>query len=204
MRFPPILAIFGLRHIAFSATFAPGMNNNQHSSPYPRVSIQSMTPDEYSNGGASLSISYGYASTPFGEILIASTPRGVCSLEFADNREEALESLRAKFPNARFLPAPYESHPEQITLHLKATPFQLKVWSALLTIPVGATATYGSIAQAIGQPGASRAVGAAVGANPVALLIPCHRVILSTGRTGNYHWGPFRKQAILAWESAHK
>jgi len=179
------------------------------------VNIEGMTPAEYRNGGSNLSINYSFAESPFGNILVASTNKGVCHMAFNEDEVAALEVLKAKFPNAAFskkldmiqqnalfifqhdwskLPA--------IKLHLKGTDFQLKVWETLLKIPMGQLATYGSIAQQIEKPAASRAVGTAIGANPVAFLIPCHRVIQSTGIFGGYMWGNTRKTAIIGWEAA--
>ncbi len=179
------------------------------------ISIEGMTPGEYKNGGENLSINYSFAQTPFGVILAASTPKGICHLAFADNETDAVNVLMQKFPNAlykhlqdthhqkaftAFLHEP--SSAEKIKLHLKGTAFQLKVWEALLNIPAGNLVTYGSIAKIIASPKASRAVGSAVGDNPVAYIIPCHRVIQSTGVLGNYHWGSNRKAAMVGWEMA--
>jgi AraC family transcriptional regulator of adaptative response/methylated-DNA-[protein]-cysteine methyltransferase len=179
------------------------------------VNIEGMTPAEYKNGGQALTINYSFAESPFGNILVASTAKGICHLAFADNKEEALVGLHHQFPNAQY----YQmvDHVQQeamfifqkdwsklsnIKLHLKGTAFQLKVWEALLKIPMGGLETYGSLAKDIQLPSASRAVGSAVGDNPVAFLIPCHRVIRSTGEFGQYHWGSTRKTAIIGWEAA--
>ena len=179
------------------------------------INIEGMTPAEYKNGGQALSINYSFAETPFGNILVASTPKGICYMAFAEGREDALSLLKAKFPNATYCQV--VDHTQQdalfifkkdwsqlsnIKLHLKGTNFQLKVWEALLNIPMGGLSTYSSIAKTIQQPTASRAVGSAVGDNPVAFLIPCHRVIRSTGETGEYHWGSTRKSAMIGWEAA--
>ncbi len=179
------------------------------------VNIEGMTPAEYKNGGAQLRIEYGFLKSPFGKILVASTPKGICFLAFADHEGQAFKSLQKTFPKAIFLQKKNAQHKavEQffhskqgalspITLHVKGTPFQLKVWSALLKIPTGGLSTYGTIAKSIGNSSAMRAVGTAVGDNPVAYLIPCHRVIRSTGIFGNYHWGSGRKVAMIGWESA--
>jgi AraC family transcriptional regulator of adaptative response/methylated-DNA-[protein]-cysteine methyltransferase len=179
------------------------------------VNIEGMTPGEYKNGGEDLSINYSYAESPFGNILVASTPKGICHMAFADNEKDALAALKKNFPNARYQQmldmlqqnALYIfTHDwkklNKIKLHLKGTDFQLKVWEALLKIPMGQLATYGSIAGEIKKPAASRAVGSAIGSNPVAFLIPCHRVIQSTGIFGGYMWGPVRKTAIIGWEAA--
>jgi len=180
------------------------------------IKIEGMTPGEYKNGGEQLHINYSFAESPFGTILVASTTKGICYMAFADgNNDEAIAELKSKFPNAhytQFLDAIQQnalfifsqdwSKLSDIKLHLKGTPFQLKVWETLLKVPVGGLATYGSLAGDLQNPNASRAVGSAVGDNPVAFLIPCHRVIRSTGETGQYHWGSQRKGAMLGWEAA--
>lgn len=179
------------------------------------IGIEGMTPGEYKNGGEALPINYSFAESPFGEIIVASTPKGICHLAFIDDRDRALAELKAQFPNARYrqtvdliqqnalyIFSQDWSSLSDVKLHLKGTPFQLKVWEALLNIPMGRLSTYGAISEAIGSPGASRAVGSAIGSNPVAFLIPCHRVIRSTGDTGGYHWGGTRKRAIIGWEAA--
>jgi len=179
------------------------------------VNIEGMTPGEYKNGGGNLSINYSFAGSPFGSMLVASTTKGICHIAFADDAGEALEALKKKFPNASynqmadiiqqnamfiFMHDWMKLH--HIKLHLKGTPFQIKVWETLLKIPMGRLTTYGSIAKKIKIPNASRAVGTAIGDNPVAFLIPCHRIIQSTGLIGGYHWGSTRKTAMIGWESA--
>ncbi|HWZ16664.1 MAG TPA: methylated-DNA--[protein]-cysteine S-methyltransferase [Mucilaginibacter sp.] len=179
------------------------------------MNIEGMTPAEYKNGGRALAINYSFAEGPFGNIIVASTPKGICYMAFADDRDEAFSHLQAQFPNAQytqmvdlaqqnalFIFKKDWSELSGIKLHLKGTPFQLKVWEALLNIPIGGLATYATVASTIQQPTASRAVGSAVGDNPVAFLIPCHRVIKSTGEFGQYHWGATRKSAIIGWEAA--
>jgi AraC family transcriptional regulator of adaptative response/methylated-DNA-[protein]-cysteine methyltransferase len=179
------------------------------------VNIEGMTPGEYKNGGANLHINYSFAESPFGNILVASTAKGICFMAFADDREKALSDLHKHFPKARFAQmvdmvqqnALYIfTHDwkklNQVKLHLKGSEFQLKVWEILLKIPMGQLATYGSIAERIHQPSASRAVGTAIGSNPVAFLIPCHRVIQAGGTIGGYMWGTNRKAAIIGWEAA--
>jgi AraC family transcriptional regulator of adaptative response/methylated-DNA-[protein]-cysteine methyltransferase len=179
------------------------------------INIEGMTPAEYKNGGKALAINYSFAESPFGNIIVASTAKGICYIAFADNREDAFKQLTAQFPNAGYAQMVDAMQQEalfifkkdwsqlsNIKLHLKGTQFQLKVWEALLNIPMGGLSTYASIAKNIHQPTASRAVGSAVGDNPVAFLIPCHRVIKSTGETGQYHWGAGRKSAIIGWEAA--
>jgi AraC family transcriptional regulator of adaptative response/methylated-DNA-[protein]-cysteine methyltransferase len=179
------------------------------------VNIEGMTPAEYKNGGKALRINYLFTASPFGDILVASTAKGICHMAFADDKEQAFEHLQKQFPNAAYHQTSDQfqhdaidifkrdwSSLRSIKLHLKGTPFQLKVWQTLLHIPVGGLETYGSIAKHILLPNASRAVGTAIGDNPVAFLIPCHRVIRSTGEFGQYHWGATRKSAIIGWEAA--
>ncbi|UTW63783.1 methylated-DNA--[protein]-cysteine S-methyltransferase [bacterium SCSIO 12741] len=179
------------------------------------INLEGMTPGEYKNGGEHLSINYRYDETPFGNILVASTQKGICYLAFIENNETGLAELKKQFPNAQYQSQEDELQREvlavfhndwdelkEIKLHLKGSEFQLKVWEALLSIPSGKLATYGEIAQKIEQPKASRAVGTAIGSNPIAYLVPCHRVIQSSGKTGGYRWNPIRKKAILGWEAA--
>ena len=179
------------------------------------INIEGMTPGEYKNGGESLSINYSFAESPFGNILVASTTKGICYMAFADDPEETLHELKTKFPNASYkqmvdlvqqnvlyIFTHDWSKLDRIKLHLKGTDFQLKVWETLLKIPMGQLTTYGSIAKKIQLPKALRAVGSAIGDNPVAFLIPCHRVIQSTGVLGEYHWGGIRKTAMIGWEAA--
>ncbi len=179
------------------------------------VNIEGMTPGEYKNGGAALSINYNFAKTPFGNILVASTAKGICNMSFADDETKELNLLKADFPNAQFRQMTDLLQQNalciftqdwrklsEIKLHLKGTDFQLKVWETLLKIPLGEVTTYRNVAQNIESPGASRAVGTAIGSNPVGFLIPCHRVIQSTGMIGGYMWRPERKAAILGWEAA--
>jgi AraC family transcriptional regulator of adaptative response/methylated-DNA-[protein]-cysteine methyltransferase len=179
------------------------------------ISIEGMTPGEYKNGGEELNINYSFAETPFGNIIVASTSKGICHLAFADDEKKALMELKNLFPyaafkqvvdtiqqNALFIFTQDWKNLSEIKLHLKGTTFQLKVWEALLKIPMGGLATYASIAGTIKNANASRAVGSAIGDNPVAFLIPCHRVIKSTGVFGQYHWGGARKTAMIGWESA--
>ncbi|KUJ58354.1 bifunctional helix-turn-helix domain-containing protein/methylated-DNA--[protein]-cysteine S-methyltransferase [Chryseobacterium aquaticum] len=179
------------------------------------VNIEGMSPAEYKNGGKNLNINYSFSESPFGEIMTASTEKGVCYMVFAQNKENALRDLVNKFPNASFFETKDEfqinalsifhkdwTELNTIKLHLKGTDFQLKVWESLLTIPLGKLSTYGKLAEKIGSAKASRAVGTAIGSNPVAFLIPCHRVIQSTGKIGGYMWGSDRKQMMIGWESS--
>ena len=179
------------------------------------VNIEGMTPAEYKNGGKNLAINYSFAESPFGNIIVASTQKGVCFMAFAEDEASGFSALKDKFPNADFsrkLDLLQQnalfifqndwSKLSEIKLHLKGTDFQLKVWETLLKIPMGQLSTYGTIAQQIEKPNASRAVGTAIGSNPVAFLIPCHRVIQSSGVFGGYMWGNTRKTAIIGWEGA--
>ena len=181
------------------------------------VKIEAMTPAEYKRLGAGLQIEYGFHQTPFGECLLAVTTRGVCALLFVvdDDRTAVVETLGEKWPNAQLIenrnktrlvaeqifdPASQNGR-EPIPLLLKGTNFQVKVWEALLRIPPTAVASYGDIAQMIGKPKASRAVGSAIGRNAIGYLIPCHRVIRQSGVVDGYRWGNTRKKALLAWET---
>lgn len=179
------------------------------------MKIEGMTPGEYKNGGEALSINYSFAESPFGPLILAATPKGLCYLAFGEDRDLAFRQLQEQFPNARYQQlldmiqqnALYFftqdwSTLENVKLHLKGTPFQLKVWEALLQIPMGDLSTYGKVAAAAQADRAYQAVGTAIGNNPVAFLIPCHRVIRSNGELGEYHWGSTRKMAIIGWEAA--
>ena len=179
------------------------------------ISMEGMTPAEYKNGGKELSINYSFAQTPFGSIIVASTHKGICYMAFIDDDDSALNQLKLHFPNAAYVKQ-IDTHQQDvlfvfkkdwsqlpiIKLHLKGSSFQLKVWEALLKIPMGGLSSYGEISKSIQLPNASRAVGSAIGANPIAFLIPCHRVIRSTGECGQYHWGSTRKSAMIGWEAA--
>jgi AraC family transcriptional regulator of adaptative response/methylated-DNA-[protein]-cysteine methyltransferase len=181
------------------------------------VTLTAMTPGEFKLGGEGLTVRYGIHPSPFGDCLIAACERGICGLHFltGESAEEALASLRAQWPRAAFVesrdgtaswaerifPEQPPREPTPLSVLVKGTPFQVQVWQALLRISPGQVATYEDLARAIGNPKAVRAVGSAVGDNPVALLIPCHRVLRKTGVFGDYRWGPARKQVMLAWES---
>lgn len=180
------------------------------------ITIEGMTPAEYKNGGQNLRIHYSFNDSPFGPLIIASTPKGICYLAFFDNgQEEAINLLRNRLPKADFQERSEAVHTDalgifqkdwsklnEIKLHLRGTDFQLKVWECLLKIPQGNLSSYGRIAQQIGHTRASRAIGTAIGSNPVAFLIPCHRVIQSSGKLGGYMWGEVRKSALIGWENA--
>lgn len=185
------------------------------------INIEAMTPHEFENGGENLHLNYSFAATIFGEILVASTSKGICYMPFIENQENAFENLKNNFPNAyfneikdvfqenalAFFRQDFNVHFDnnkiipKIKLHLKGTDFQLKIWEILLKIPLGELSTYGNIAQKIDNPNAARAVGTAIGKNPIAFLIPCHRVIQASGMLGGYMCGTTRKTAIIGWEA---
>jgi AraC family transcriptional regulator of adaptative response/methylated-DNA-[protein]-cysteine methyltransferase len=179
------------------------------------INIEGMTPAEYKNGGKDLKINYSFSESPFGNMIVASTEKGICYMAFADDEPIAFSTLQNQFPNADYhLKSDamqqnalhiftYDwTKLNQIKLHLKGTDFQLKVWQTLLRIPSGQLTTYGAIAHKIKNPNASRAVGTAIGSNPVAFLIPCHRVIQSSGVLGGYMWGNTRKTVMIGWEGS--
>ena len=183
------------------------------------VNFEGITPGQYKDMGAGLDIRYGVHNGLFGDFVVAATDRGICALQFFGDEgpDAVLADIKKRFPGAAFTEAQAETWAlceavfgpgrgdtnRPLRLWYKGTNFQIKVWQALLSIPAGQLVTYGDIARAIGQPTAARAVGSAVGANPIGLLIPCHRVI----REGdlfdtNYRWGPDRKLALIGWEQA--
>ena len=174
---------------------------------------EAMSPGEHARGGAGLVIRHGRFGSVFGEVVAMATDRGLCGLAFAAEAgpEAAFADLAGRWPAARFEAAPEAITPwveaalgqrGEAALHLIGAPFQIKVWEALLAIPSGHVSTYGDIAGAIGAPRAVRAVGTAVGRNPLAFVIPCHRALRKSGALGGYHWGLPVKRAMLAWESA--
>ena len=181
------------------------------------VQLEAVTPGEYKQRGAGLVIDHGVHDTPFGQAFVALTQRGVCNFSFLDEKapEAPLAALAQHWPAATLQEAPSRTlnvintmfdgskAPDRpISLHVSGTNFQISVWRALLQIPPAKVVSYAQVASAVGNPKAARAVGLAVGANPVALMIPCHRVIQQNGKLGGYHWGETRKQAIHAWEAA--
>lgn len=194
---------------------APAAGLSAPGRPGGRVTLHAMTPGEYGKGGQPLEISYTFSESPFGPLLAAATPRGLCYAGFADDPARAFGELQAHYPKAAFTEQPTAVHakmaacfhhrqPDELPLHVKGTAFQLKVWALLLQLPEGGISTYGRLAHQLGQPGASRAVGTAAGDNPLAWLIPCHRVLQQGGGLGGYHWGTARKQAMLAREAARQ
>ena len=180
------------------------------------ITFDAVTPGEYKKYGQGLEISYGYHRTPFGGCLLATTHRGICSLRFITSREsdEVMEDLRKQWPKAVFVEKPAVTQPiinrifskgagsPAFHLDVKGTNFQVQVWQALLAIPPGARVSYQDIATFLGRPDSTRAVANAVAVNPIAYLIPCHRVIRKTGEIHNYRWGASRKMAMLAWEAS--
>ena len=181
------------------------------------VQLEAVTPGEYKQRGAGLVIDHGVHDTPFGQAFVALTPRGVCNFSFLDEQapQAPLSALAHNWPEAELREAPSRTQdvihtmfdtskaPDRpISLHVSGTNFQISVWRARLEIPPARVVSYAQVASAVGNPKAARAVGLAVGANPVALMIPCHRVIQQNGKLGGYHWGETRKQAIHAWEAA--
>jgi AraC family transcriptional regulator of adaptative response/methylated-DNA-[protein]-cysteine methyltransferase len=182
------------------------------------VTTEAVTPGQYKSGGAGLTIRYGLHDTPFGETLIGLTERGICHLSFVSNSEgDAIDVLVTGWPQAKMIEDYNATAPlvepifdlsqrskKPLHLHLRGTNFQLKVWEALLRLPPGAVISYQGLAEQAGHPGASRAVGTALGHNPIAVLIPCHRVIRKLGEFGNYRYGAVRKKALLGWEAANR
>ena len=181
------------------------------------MTTEAVTPGEYKSGGAGLTIRYGLHATPFGKALIGTTERGICHLGFVGSSEgNAIDALVAAWQQAKMVEDHKATAPlvepifdlshrgnTPLRLHLRGTNFQLKVWEALLRIPPGAVTSYEGLAAQAGRPGASRAVGTALGRNPIAVLIPCHRVIRKLGEFGNYRYGSVRKKALLLKEFTH-
>jgi AraC family transcriptional regulator of adaptative response/methylated-DNA-[protein]-cysteine methyltransferase len=206
-------------HSVLDASYASGLSSPSRLHDL-FVSVEAVTPGEFKNKGEGLEITYGRHATPFGDALLATTQRGICKLAFVGEEgwQVLLNELQAQWPEASLLEKaaatqplidqifPSEAGNGQHSLHLllRGTNFQIKVWEALLRIPAGGASTYEEVAQWIGQPTASRAVGNAIGANPIAYLIPCHRVIRKSGVIQNYRWGATRKKAMLGWESARR
>lgn len=178
---------------------------------------EAMSPGEWKTGGAGLVIRYGFHPSPFGLALAMSTPRGLCGLAFADRGEEvaALADMRRRWPNATYVEEPSATGPlvarifdpaawrgeQPLRIVFIGTDFEIRVWETLLRIPMGRATTYSTIAEHVGRPKAARAVGAAIGRNPISFVVPCHRVIGKSGDLTGYHWGLTRKRAILGWEA---
>lgn len=183
------------------------------------VTHEAITPGDFKRRGEGLRIVYGFAGSPFGDCLLMMTDRGLCGLAFAGsgNREAVLADMRGRWPAASYRESTEEAAAmaervfaarrdgaPPLPIFLYGTNFQLRVWEALLRVPSGSLVTYGDLAGAIGDPRASRAVGAAVGRNPISFIVPCHRAILSNGYLRNYAWGKARKAAMLGWEAARR
>ena len=177
------------------------------------VRWEAMSPGEYARGGDGLTVYWGWYDSPFGLALVMGTEKGLCGLAFAaeTGTEAAMEDMLSRWPKATFVEDPMMLRPlvdaafnlsGETALHMIGAPFQIKVWEALLRIPSGQVTTYSEIAQSIGSPKAVRAVGTAVGRNPVSWLIPCHRALRKSGALGGYHWGLPVKRALLAYEAA--
>jgi AraC family transcriptional regulator of adaptative response/methylated-DNA-[protein]-cysteine methyltransferase len=208
-------------HSVLDATYGSGLSSPGRLHDL-MIATEAVTPGEFKRQGIGITIAYGRHATSFGDALVAVTERGICALSFIDDAvparswQSAVDDLRRRWQaatlvedatrSAPFAQAAFNQGERQqatpVPLLLKGTNFQLKVWEALLRIPAGAAWSYVDVAKAIGQPSAARAVGNAVGANPIGYLIPCHRVIRQSGIIDGYHWGTTRKKAILAWEAA--
>lgn len=176
---------------------------------------EAMSPGEYARRGEGLTIRWGWFDSPFGQALVMATARGICGLAFAEETGPgaAMADMRARWPRAAYFEDPGALAGEvaaafgqkgEARLHLIGAPFQIKVWEALIAIPSGHVTSYSEIAVAVGNPKAVRAVGTAVGRNPVSWLIPCHRALRKSGGLGGYHWGLPVKRALLAWEAARE
>lgn len=183
------------------------------------INCEAVSPGEFKSGGDGLIIKYGMHETPFGNSFIAVSERGLCELDYPKSEQESLDRIKAKWPLAKFIEDRSVTHKcverifgflegkknahERLSLHLKGTNFQIKVWQALLRIPIGNIVSYQDIAEAVGSPKAVRAVGSAVGVNPIAYLIPCHRVLRKSGEIGGYATGTPRKRVMLAMEKLY-
>ncbi|MDX2205520.1 MAG: bifunctional helix-turn-helix domain-containing protein/methylated-DNA--[protein]-cysteine S-methyltransferase [Hyphomicrobiaceae bacterium] len=184
------------------------------------VSHEAMTPGDYKRRGEGLEIAYGFHASPFGEALLMATDRGVAGLAFVDEdqgqtRAEALDDMMRRWPRATYVEAPDRTAPharqifspaewrreQPVRLVMIGSDFDVKVWETLLKIPMGRAVSYADIARHLGQPNASRAVGTAVGRNPISFVVPCHRVLRGDGSLGGYHWGLTRKRALIGWET---
>src|SRR2546429_405140 len=184
------------------------------------VSHEAMTPGDYKRRGEGIEMAYGFHASPFGEALLIATDRGVAGLAFVDEdkgqtRQDALADMMQRWPKARYVEAPDRTAPharvifsasdwsrdQPVRLVMIGTDFDVRVWEALLKIPMGRAVSYTDIARHIGAPSASRAVGSAVGRNPLSFVVPCHRVLRGDGRLGGHHWGLTRKRALIGWET---
>ena len=211
--------LLGESHSVLDATYESGLSSPGRMHDL-FVTVDAVTPGEFNRQGAGLKIRYGIHSSPFGECLLAATERGICDLSFITDagHEQCLIDLQRRWKEAelddnplitqrlfdQIFPPAAHSRDRAVTLFLRGTNFQIKVWEALLRIPPGFVSSYEDIARYIGKPRAARAVGNAVANNPIAYIIPCHRVIRKMGLVGNYRWNPTRKKAILGWEAAQR
>lgn len=181
------------------------------------VNLEAASPGELKSGGAGWTISYGYADSPFGKCLVAESPRGICHLSFVESEKLSLAELQKDWPHAAlkrddaaaekiaarmFARPDGAGPPPALRAFVRGTPFQVRVWRALLQVQPGTLTSYGRLASVIDAPAAARAVGSAVAENPLAYLIPCHRVIRETGVIGDYRWGSIRKRMMIGWEAA--
>jgi AraC family transcriptional regulator of adaptative response/methylated-DNA-[protein]-cysteine methyltransferase len=181
------------------------------------VTHEAMTPGDFKTGGAGLTLRFGFHPSPFGEAILVATERGLAGLGFVDDsdREAALADMKARWPKAEYVEDQAATAPlarrifdplawqqeQPLRVVLIGTDFEVRVWQTLLRIPLGRATTYSEIANRVGKPSAARAVGAAVGKNPISFVVPCHRVLGKSGALTGYHWGLTRKQAILGWEA---
>ena len=196
-----------------AATYVAGLSSPSRTQAL-MVSLRGMTPGEFGNGGAALTLHYGVHETPFGPCLIVLTHRGICKIRFLNAGDDVAAELRRTWPRAKIIHAREETEqvaqsvlgaaakPGPLSLHVKGTNFQLRVHKALLAIAPGTTSTYREVARSIRASDSARAVGNAVSKNPVAVLIPCHRVLRANGALGGYRWGTGRKRGLLAMEQA--
>lgn len=203
------------KHVKHILNNSPSQFSKKTIDPRLRIQFERMTSEEYNNKEDSWAINYSFAETFLGRIIIASTHKGICYMGFSDQEQIDFSELEKRFPKAQFVEQMDEfqknilkvfskdwGKTNKIQLHLKGTDFQFEVWSALIKIPMGSLISYGSLAEMIQKPKAARAVGTAIGSNPIAFLIPCHRIVQSSGDLGGYMWGTVRKTAIIGWEAA--
>ena len=183
------------------------------------ISCEAMTPGDYKANGAGVQIAFGFVPSPFGDCLLMTTEKGICGLAFVQNDDfvGTLAAFKKRWKNAVFVENAEKVQPlaqkiffpqagqprTPLHIYIRGTNFQIKVWQALLRIPMGALSTYQDIAELLGMPRASRAVGTAIGQNPISFLIPCHRVLRKNAHISGYAWGPNRKRIMLGWEAAH-
>lgn len=204
-------AMLAARHSVLETSLASGLSGGGRLHDL-FLTWEAMSPGDYAKGGAGVQVGWAWVDSPFGPALVMATARGICGMGFAAEQpaDAVLEDQRRRWPKAQFVEDAARVAPlaaaafggKGAALHLMGAPFQIKVWEALLSVPSGHVTTYSDIARAIGHPAAVRAVGTAVGRNPVGFLIPCHRALRKSGALGGYHWGLGVKRAMLAWEAA--